>query len=210
MLRSVPMVHMQIQVPSREAPAVTRHIAAEGLLHLVDIAHGGIAATDAAPPGTREELAAFRDFVSRIRRIADRLDVALPDPTGALPTTDIRNFEDERQALEAQVRPVEMAVDDVWRRLNEARERATRARESLKHAERLRRAAVDLVRLSRLRFTSIRLGLIRTEELPSLAGVLAPAPFAILPLDVSEDVALAAIALPTAVRDRLESALRVV
>ena len=37
MLGSVPMVHMQIQVPSREAPAVTRHIAAQSLLHLIDM-----------------------------------------------------------------------------------------------------------------------------------------------------------------------------
>jgi V/A-type H+-transporting ATPase subunit I len=210
MLRSVPMVHMQIQVPSREAAAVTRHIAAEGLLHLIDIAHGRIAATDAAPPGTREELAAFRDLVSRIRRIAERLDVALPDPTGTLATTDIRDFESERQALEAHVRPIENAVDDVWRRLTEARERAARARESLRHAERLGRAAVDLPRLASLRFTTITLGLIRAEELPTLAAVLAPAPFAVLPLEVTEGTALAAIALPSAVRDRLESALRVV
>ena len=54
------------------------------------------------------------------------------------------------------------------------------------------------------------LGLIRVEELASLATVLAPAPFAILPLDIADGRALAAIALPTAVRDRLDSALRVV
>jgi len=114
MLGSVPMVHMQIQVPSRESAAVTRHIAAQGLLHLIDIAHGRIAQTDAAPPGTREELAAFRDLVRRIRRVAERLEVALPDPTGALATTDIRDFADERRMLDEQVRPLESAVDDVW------------------------------------------------------------------------------------------------
>ena len=103
MLRSVPMVHMQIQVPSREAPAVTRHIAGQGLLHLIDIAHGRIASTDAAPPGTREHLAAFRDLVSRIRRVAKRLEVALPDPAGTLATADIRDFADERAALEARL-----------------------------------------------------------------------------------------------------------
>jgi V/A-type H+-transporting ATPase subunit I len=204
------MVHMQIQVPGREAPAVTRHIAAQGLLHLIDIAHGRIAATDAAPPGTREELASFRDMVRRIRRIAERLEVSLPDPTGALATTEIRDFLDELRALEEQVRPIESSVEDVWRRMTETRERAARARERLQHAERLRRADVDVARLSGLRFTALSVGLIRVEELPALAGVLSPAPFAILPLDVSEGTALAAVAVPTAVCDRLESGLRVV
>lgn len=210
MLGSVPMVHMQIQVPSRESAAVTRHIAAQGLLHLIDIAHGRIAQTDAAPPGTREELAAFRDLVRRIRRVAERLEVALPDPTGALATTEIRDFADERRALDEQVRPVESAVDELWRRISDARARATRARQQETHAERLRRAAVDVVRLSGLRFATVSLGLIRTEELATLASVLAPAPFAILPLDISEGTVLAAIAVPTAVCERLESGLRVV
>jgi V/A-type H+-transporting ATPase subunit I len=204
------MVHMQIQVPSREAPAVTRHIAAQGLLHLIDIAHGRITATDAAPPGTRDELAAFRDLVRRIRRIAERFEVALPDPTGALATTDIRDFSDERRALEDRVRPMETAVDELWRRLSEARERAIRAQEHAKHTERLRRAAVDVARLSGLRFTTLSVGLIPVEELPSLAAVLAPAPFAIVPLDISEGLALAAVTVPAAVRERLESGLRVV
>ena len=210
MLGSVPMVHMQVQVPSREAAAVTRHIAAQGLLHLIDIAHGRVAQTDAAPPGTREELAAFRDLVRRIRRIAERLEVALPDPTGALATTEIRDFADERRALDAQLRPFESAVDDLWRRISEARERAASARQQLMHAERLRRAAVDPARLPGLRFTTISLGLIRAEELATLASVLAPAPFTILPLDISEGTVLAAIAVPTAVCDRLEGGLRVV
>jgi V/A-type H+-transporting ATPase subunit I len=204
------MVHMQIQVPSREAAAVTRHIAAQGLLHLIDIAHGRIAATDAAPPGTREELAAFRDLVARIRRLAERLEIALPDPTGALATTEIRDFADERRAIDEQLRPIETSVDAAWRRTNEARERTVRERESSRHAERLRRAAVDTARLSGLRFTVLSLGLIRVEELPALAAVLAPAPFAILPLDVAEGAALTAVVLPAAVRDRLEGALRVV
>jgi V/A-type H+-transporting ATPase subunit I len=210
MLRSVPMVHMQIQVPNREAPAVTRHIAAQGLLHLIDIAHGRIAATDAAPLGTREALAAFRDLVARIRRAAERLEIALPDPSGALAATEIRDFADEQHALEQQVKPIEAAVDDLWRKRQEAREGAVRAREAAKHAARLRAAAIDSGRLTGLRFATVTLGLIRLEELPTLAAVLAPAPFAILPLDASEGTALAAVAVPSAVRDRLESGLRVV
>ena len=210
MLRSVSMVHMQIQVPSREAAAVTRHIAAQGLLHLIDIAHGRVAAADAAPPGTREELAAFRDLVGRVRRVAERLEIALPDPTGALTTTEIRDFTDERRAIEAQLRPIEASVDDGWRRMSEARERAARARESLAQVARLRRAEVDTARLAALRFTALSLGLIRVEELTTLAAMLAPAPFAIFPLDVVDGAALTAVALPSAVRDRLDGALRVV
>ena len=148
--------------------------------------------------------------MSRIRRVAKRLEVALPDPAGTLATADIRDFADERAALEARLDPIESSVDDLWQRLSEARAGAARARDSRKHAELLRRGAVDMTRLSGLRFTTVSLGLIRVEELPSLATVLAPAPFAILPLDIAEGRALAAIALPTAVRDRLESALRVV
>jgi V/A-type H+/Na+-transporting ATPase subunit I len=209
MLGAVPMVHMQIQVPSREAPAVTRHIAAQGLLHLIDIAHGRIAA-DAAPPGTRDELAGFRDLVRRIRRVAERLEIALPDPAGALPATEITDFADARRSLESQIGPIESAVDEAWRRQSDAREQSARAHDRLQHAERLRRGEVDVARLSGLRFTMLTLGLIRVEEMSSLAAVLAPAPFAIVPLDVSEGVALAAVAVPASVSDRLESSLRVV
>jgi vacuolar-type H+-ATPase subunit I/STV1 len=209
MLGAVPMVHMQIQVPSREAPAVTRHIAAQGLLHLIDIAHGRIAA-DAAPPGTRDELAGFRDLVRRIRRVAERLEIALPDPAGALPATEIRDFAVARRSLESQIGPIESAVDEAWRRQSDAREQSARAHDRLQHAERLRRGEVDVARLSGLRFTTLTLGLIRVEEMSSLAAVLAPAPFAIVPLDVSEGVALAAVAVPASVSDRLESSLRVV
>jgi len=209
MLGAVPMVHMQIQVPSREAPAVTRQIAAQGLLHLIDIAHGRIAA-DAAPPGTRDELAGVRDLVRRIRRVAERLEIALPDPAGALPAAEIRDFADTRRSLESQIGPTESAVDEAWRRQSDAREQSARAHDRLQHAERLRRGEVEVARLSGLRFTTLTLGLIRVEEMASLAAVLAPAPFAIVPLDVSEGVALAAVAVPASVSDRLETTLRVV
>jgi V/A-type H+-transporting ATPase subunit I len=203
------MVHMQIQVPSRDAPAVTRQIAAQGLLHLIDIAHGRIAA-DASPPGTRDELAAFRDLVRRIRRTADRLEVILPDPSGALADGEIRDFSEEHRALEARMKPVESAVDELWQRMTDNREAVVRARDYLKHVERLRRAAIAVGRLSGLRFATVSVGLMQVDALPSLAAVLAPAPFAILPLDISEGTALTAVAVPTTVRDRLESGLRVV
>lgn len=210
MLRSVPMVHMQIQVPGREAPAVTRHIAAQGLLHLVDIAHGRVTAADAAPPGTRELLAAFRDLTRRIRHVAERFETPLPDPTGALAATEIRDFAEERRRLDEQLAPLEALVDDLWRRRIEAHERGTHARVRLKHLERLRRAAVDVTRLSRLRFTSLALGLVPPEDLTTLVSVLAPAPFAIVPLEQSEGRVLAAVAMPASLGDRLEASLRVV
>src|SRR5512145_1060226 len=100
MLQSVPMVHMQVQVPNREAAAVTQHIASQGLLHLIDIAHGRILAADAAPPGTHEQLAAFRDLAHRLRRTAERLGVPLPEPAGALPGYAIQDFEAERRRLD--------------------------------------------------------------------------------------------------------------
>ena len=75
MLRSVPMAHFRAQVPNRDAAVATRAIAAEGLLHLVDIAHGH-AAADASPPGVRDLYAAFRDIVRRIHTTADRLGIA--------------------------------------------------------------------------------------------------------------------------------------
>ena len=210
MLRSVPMVHMQIQVPNREAAAVTRHIAAQGMLHLIDIAHGRIANTDAAPPGTRELLAAFHDLARRIRRICDRIDVALPDLTGALASLDVRDYADERLRIEERLRPIELRVDEMWRARNEARERAGAARAALNYHSRIAGAGIDPARLARLKFASVALGLIRADEMTTLASVLAPAPFAILPLDASERDVLAAAVVPASARDRLEGALRVV
>src|SRR5689334_14886967 len=114
MLQSVPMVHMQIQVPGREAAAVTRHIAAQGLLHLIDIAHGRIAAADAAPAGTREQLAAFRDLTQRLHRVAEHLELPTADPSGPLASSDLRDFELERHALEQALQPIEARTQSLW------------------------------------------------------------------------------------------------
>jgi V/A-type H+-transporting ATPase subunit I len=210
MLRSVPMVHMQIQVPNRQAGAVTRQIAAAGLLHLIDIAHGRIAAIDAAPAGTHEQLAAFRDLTRRIRRTADRLDLELPDPSGALAGIDLPEFGEEYRLVTERVAPIESAVDETWNRRRAARERAEHARSQSKHADRFSRAALDTSRLAGLRFAAVALGLIRVDEMATLAAAVAPAPFAIVTLDASEGVALTAVAVPTSVRDRLDNGLRLV
>jgi V/A-type H+-transporting ATPase subunit I len=210
MLRSVPMVHMQIQVPNRHAAAVTRQIAAAGLLHLIDIAHGRIAASDASPPGTHEQLAAFRDLTRRVRRIAEHLDLPLPEPAGVLSGAGFREFAEEQRLLDEQLRPIEAAVDDIWRRRRTARERAAHAQTQVKYADRFTRAAIDNARLARLRFATVALGMIRVDEMPALATVLAPAPFAIITLDASEGLAFAAVAMPATVRERLDNALRLV
>ena len=91
MLRSVPMVHMRVQLPGADAAAATRAIAAAGLLHLVDIAHGS-APYDAAPPGTRELYAAFRDLGTRVHAIAGRFGITLPEPEGAIAANDDGDF----------------------------------------------------------------------------------------------------------------------
>ena len=210
MLQSVPMVHMQIQVPSRESAAVTRHIAAQGLLHLIDIAHGRVAAADAAPPGTREQLAAYRDLAQRIRRTAERLDLPLPDPAGALTSRDLRDFDLERHEIEAALQPIETDVESRWQARGAARERIAILRTTLGSAERLAGAGIDVARLKALRYTAIALGLISADELPTLASVVAPASFAIVPLDTAAPSMLVAAAVPASARERLDTALRVV
>ena len=210
MLQPVPMVHMQIQVPNRESAAVTQHIAAQGLLHLIDIAHGRVAGADAAPAGTREQLAAFRDLAQRIRRTAERLEVPLPEPAGALSSSELRDFDLERREVETALQAIEGRVDALWHERETARERAEILRTTLASAERLTAAGVELARLKALRFTTVALGLVRPDELASLASVLAPAPFALVTLDSGNATVLTAAAVPASVRDRLDAALRVV
>ena len=210
MLQPVPMVHMQIQVPNRESAAVTQHIAAQGLLHLIDIAHGRVASADAAPAGTREQLAAFRDLAQRIRRTAERLEVPLPDPAGALSSSELRDFDLERREVETALQTIEARVDALWHEREAARERAEILRTTLASAERLTAAGVELARLKALRFTTVALGLVRPDELTSLASVLAPAPFALVTLDSGNATVLTAAAVPASARDRLDAALRVV
>ena len=210
MLQPVPMVHMQIQVPNRESAAVTQHIAAQGLLHLIDIAHGRVASADAAPAGTREQLAAFRDLAQRIRRTAERLEVPLPDPAGALSSSELRDFDLERREVETALQTIEARVDALWHEREAARERAEILRTTLASAERLTAAGVELARLKALRFTTVALGMVRPDELTSLASVLAPAPFALVTLDSGNATVLTAAAVPASARDRLDAALRVV
>src|ERR1019366_8370249 len=105
MLRSVPMVHLRVQVPNRDAALATRAIAAAGLLHLVDIAHGH-APFDASPPGVRELYAAFRDLVHRIHAVADRLGISRAEAAGSIDGDDVADFAAERERILLGLEPI--------------------------------------------------------------------------------------------------------
>lgn len=207
MLRSVPMVHFRVQVPSRDAAAATRAIAAEGLLHLVDIGHGR-APYDAAPPGTRELYAAFRDLLRRTRGIANQLGIAVGEPAGSVAATDVADFEAERKRISALLEPIEHELHDHGRRRGDVRERLTTLRQRLVVAERFERSGTDVVRLNQVRFAAIRVVNATPEALEMIGGVLSPAPWAIVPLDHDPTGVLAVIATASFARARVDEAIR--
>ena len=209
MFRSVPMVHLQVQVPNSDAAKVTRCIANAGLLHLVDIAHGRTLG-EAAAPETRELLAAFRAIAHRIRRLAERLDGALPEPTGGLDQPAEVDLARERIRLEQQLAPLEQKINGIWQRFTQAQEQVARTRKASERAEILQRAGVDLTRAAALRFTALAFGLATPDDLAALAAALSPAPFAVVPLESDGTTSLAAVAVPASIRDRLDSALRII
>jgi len=208
-LRSVPMVHFQVQLPKGDAAAATRCIASEGLLHLVDVAHGGVPG-DAAPEGTRELLAAYQDLAHRTRRLLERLGVSARPVAGRLDDAQVTDFARERVRLEGRLAPIERRFESLWRSWSESRDGLAHARDATDRATRLRRAHVDIGRLVRLRFTRVRLGLIDSAEASSLAVMLSPAPFAIVPLESEDGSCLTAVSVPASAGARLDSALRAV
>ena len=208
MFRAVPMVHLQVQVPSRDGPLVTRQIAAVGLLHLIDIAHGRAMGAEASE-SARAMLARFRDLARSIRRIADAMELRLPDLAGSLPESAITDFDVEYQQVAGRLRPLQEDVDTASRRLTQAREERARRGTELEHLRRLSEANVELGRLARLRFALVRLGYADSADLATLAGLLTPTPFAVLPLESSARRPLAALVVPASGRQRLEAALRV-
>jgi len=135
------MVHLQVQVPNSDAAKVTRCIANAGLLHLVDIAHGRTLG-EAAAPETRELLAAFRAIAHRIRRLAERLDGALPEPTGGLDQPAEVDLARERIRLEQQLAPLEQKINGIWQRFTQAQEQVARTRKASERAEILQRAGL--------------------------------------------------------------------
>lgn len=207
MLRPVPMVHMRIQVGSHEASAVTRLIAGEGLLHLVDLAHGRVPIVSPAGPA-EDLLPAFRDMARRAERLAERAGVALPELEGNLSAAGRDDLARERQLLEAALAPLEESLESKWRQRADAGDRAARAEESLERLRRLETAGIDPGRAASLRFLSLRFGTLAPEDMGTLATLLAPAPFAIVPLEPESPSTLAAVAAPD--RARMEEAFRVV
>ncbi|HEX6642663.1 MAG TPA: V-type ATPase 116kDa subunit family protein, partial [Thermoanaerobaculia bacterium] len=207
MLRSVEMVHFRAQVPNRDAALATRAIASEGLLHLVDIAHGR-APYDASPPGVRELYAAFRDLSRRIRTTADRLGVPLAETAGAIDGEDLVDFAAELERIVVALEPLEKRVQELVRALGEAQERCSTIRHRCADAGRLRLAALDLERLAALRFASVRIAIAPAESLDAMATILAPASHAIVPLDEQEDSVLFAAVVPLDSQARLEEATR--
>jgi V/A-type H+-transporting ATPase subunit I len=202
------MVHLRIQAPARDAGAITRRIAAEGVLHLVDLAHGRVRSA-AAPDGIAEELAFFRELVRRIDRLAARVGRALPPPTGDLPGGEA-DLAAERVRIEKELEPLESAIEGRARARAAAAERASTGREALERSRRLEAAGVDVERVRSLSRLFVRFGSASAEQLGTLAQLLAPAPFAVVPLESGTEDCLAAAAVLSSDRRRLEEALRVV
>ncbi len=208
MFRSVPMVRLRVQVPAREASRATRTIAAAGLLHLVDIAHGqGLAGGVSECDGL---LPAFRDLGSRIRRLAGRLSLPLPGLRGELALPECEDFGAERGRLEEVLAPLEESADGLLRRAQAASERARRLREASGRARRLAAAGVPMERVSRLRFALVRILEAPRDSLLSLSRLLAPAPHAVLSLESGGEKMLGAVVGGRSILPRLEEALRVV
>ena len=208
LLRPVPMVHFRAQVPNRDAAAATRAIAGEGLLHLVDIAHGRTP-YDASPPGVRDLYATFRDLVNRIRSTSDRLGINQRDLAGAVDASDVDDFAAERDRILLAFEPIEKRVADLVRASAAQREKLSTTCERAAQGARIQRASLDLDRLTKLRFAALRLGIAPPEALESIAGVLAPLPNAIVPLDEGAgDVLFAAIA-PASASARIDEAFRI-
>ena len=208
MLRSVPMVHFRVQVPSRDAAAATRAIAAEGLLHLVDIAHGR-APYDAAPPGTRELYAAFRDLLRRVRAVAQQLGIAVAEPSGAVGAGEIADFDVERQRVNALIEPIERDLQDLGRKRAEVRERLANFRDRLASIDRFTRGGTDIERLMNLRFAAARIVAGPPETLQTLGAIIAPAPWAVIPLDHDGSGVMAVVVTAAFARPRLDEAIRV-
>lgn len=209
MFRPVPMVHLQVQVPSRDGPAVTRRIATQGLLHLVDIGHGTTGAH--RPASTRPEvLASFRELARSIHQLARVLDVPLPDLRSDLPAADITDFAVELEEVRERYEPMRATAAEITTRLETARETAAQTHDELEHLQQLTAAGIQPERIRGLRFAHARIGAAAVADLSALAESLAPAAFAILPLAGSAARQVVAVAAPASDREALDTALRAV
>jgi V/A-type H+-transporting ATPase subunit I len=209
-LRAVPMVHLRIQVPGRDGAAVTREIAAKGLLHLIDIAHGTAPSVSTAPTAT-VLLARFRDAAYSIRRISEALSLPPPSVSGPLPNSPAGgDFDSEYEQIAARLEPMRSEVEDAVRRRARAGEDKASLARRLDRAERLIAAGIEPSRLTHLHFAHVRIGLASTDDFRQLAGLVGPGPFAIVPLDDRQPRRMAALVVPSSGRERLDAALRAV
>jgi V/A-type H+-transporting ATPase subunit I len=208
MLRPVPMVHLRIQAPARDAAAITRRIAAEGVLHLVDLAHGRVA-SGGALEGNSELLASYRDLLRRIERVAARVGRPFAAPSGDLPP-EAPDLTAERRLLEEELVPIEASIEAAGRSVSAAAERTARNRAALQRSRALAAAGLDLSRLRGVERLAVRFGVGTPEQLATLSTLLAPAPSAVVPLEVSAEGCLAAAAVLAADRRRLDDASRAV
>ncbi|HTO98597.1 MAG TPA: V-type ATPase 116kDa subunit family protein [Myxococcales bacterium] len=207
MLRAVPMMHLRVQVPNRDAAAITRCVAREGLLHLIDLAHGRVPGL-AAPPQAAELLAAFRDLATRIRSIARRIGADLPELAGGLAGSEQADFAEERERIEAELRPLEKSVEASWRALLAAREDRAKMQQDGRRSELLARAGLDAGRLRAVRYLAVRIALGGEEDAAALGQLLAASPFLVLPLAREGDRWLFAVAGPRTAGERMDASLR--
>jgi V/A-type H+-transporting ATPase subunit I len=201
------MVHLQAQVPSRDGAAVTRAIAAHGLLHLIDIAHGATSTVN-HDSATLDLLARFRDLSRTIRRVAELLQLTLPDAAGALAGPEIADFALEHRQIADRIAPIRDAVEAAARAATAAGETAERLRTAAAEAGWLAAAGVDLPRVDRLRFAYVRLGYAAHEDANAIAALMSPMPFAVLTLDASLPRPLVAVVAPASDRDQVDAVLR--
>lgn len=207
MFAAVPMSRVRIQVPGRDAAAVTHAIARLGLLHLIDIAHGRI---DAAPAGTTDLLARHQALHARIRRTAERLGMTPAPLAGRVDESLIHDFAQELDALDAAFSEIERDVDARWAARADAAARAADAGRLLDRARRIERAELDVPRLLAARFAAVRVAIGAEPAFESLGALLAPTPFAIVPVHARAPDILAVVAVPGSSGDRLDAALRLV
>ena len=208
MFRAVPMVHVQVQVPSRDGSAVTRRIADHGLLHLIDIAQGSASKVNHGG-GVQDLLARFRDLARTIRRLASAIQLPVPDAAGSLPASDVADFSLEYEQIVERLTPIREAVESAARLLEVSTDAAARRRVVVADAGRLTAADVDASRLARLRFGSVRLGHAAREELSAIAALLSPAPFVVVTLDADVPRPLVAVMAPASAREQVDAVLRV-
>jgi V/A-type H+-transporting ATPase subunit I len=208
MLRPVAMVHLRVQVPSRDAPAATRAIAGEGLLHLIDLAHGKVPGMT-PPAGSEELLAAFRDLARRVRQTAERLGCDLPEQNGRIGDAAATDWTAERDLVDERLRPVERAAEEAWRGKRDAADRAARARDLAARAASLRDAGIDPARLAKRELLELVLGIAGEADMERIAALTAPSPCAVIPLAREGEGWIFAAAVPASARDRLQAALRV-